>query len=202
MIFLRYESFRSYLRLYPVTSTLLALNVLVFMLNYLGNGNLINFGAFVAFPGDPYGLQEPWRYVTSIVLHYGWEHLFFNSFSTLVFAPPLERLLGSFRYTIFYVLCGIVGNILSALMFNMISSDPALVTVGASGAIYGIFGAYLNLAILQKSSLDEASRKTVFMILGFGLIYSFLVSNINIWAHVGGLIAGFLLYSQFARKNK
>ncbi len=163
---------------------------------------MLGHGAFVAYPGDPYGLQEPWRYATSIVLHFGWEHLLFNCFSILVFAPPLERLLGSFRYTVFYVLCGIVGNILSVLMYNMNSSAPALITVGASGAIYGVFGAYLNLALLHKTRLDDASRKTVYMILIFGLIYSVIVPNINIWAHAGGLIAGFLLYSQFERKNK
>ncbi|WP_270170120.1 rhomboid family intramembrane serine protease [Paenibacillus sp. SYP-B4298] len=200
MIFLRYESFRSYLRLYPVTSAILATNVLLFLWMVLGGEFLFKYGAFFAYPGDPYGLTEPWRYITSILLHANWEHLFFNCFSILVFAPPLERLLRSGPYLVFYVLCGIVANIVSVLMYNAISSDPALVSVGASGAIYGVFGAYLNMALLHKQVLDEGSRKTVFTILIFGLIYSFLVSNINIWAHVGGLIAGFVFFQQYARR--
>lgn len=199
MIFLRYESFRSYLKLYPVTSAILATNILLFVWMVLGGDVLFKYGAFLAYPGDMYGLQEPWRYVTSILLHANWEHLFFNCFSILVFAPPLERLLRSGPYLVFYVLCGIVANAVSVIMFNAFSADPALVSVGASGAIYGAFGAYLNLALLHKHTLDEGSRKTVFTILIFGLIYSFLVTNINIWAHVGGLIAGFAFFQQFAR---
>ncbi|MBD2846047.1 rhomboid family intramembrane serine protease [Paenibacillus sp. IB182496] len=196
MIFIRYESFQAYLKLYPITSAILGLNLLLFILSQIVGLPLLEFGAFIQMPADPYGLIEPWRYVTSQFLHLSWQHILFNCFSILVFAPPLERLLGSLRYLVFYLLCGIVGNLFSALW------GPAwLVSAGASGAIYGVFGAYLNLALIRKDMLDAASRKTVYTILILGIVFSFMtVTRVNILAHVGGLAAGFALYAPFAAR--
>ncbi|UVI31944.1 rhomboid family intramembrane serine protease [Paenibacillus spongiae] len=187
MIFLRYESFRGYLRMFPVTSAIIAINLIVFFYDkWVAGGELLARGMFIESPFDPYGLNEPWRYVTSIFLHGGYEHLFFNMFAILVFAPPLERMLKSGRYALFFLLCGIGGNALSAVVETGVSAS-----VGASGAIYGVYGAYLYLATMKKT-LDEASRKTVYTILVFGVIYSLVAANVDLWAHVGGGIAGFV----------
>ncbi len=203
MIFLRYESFRGYLRLYPVTSLILAINIVLFLIDrFLFDYAITNWGMFFQHPLiDLYGTTEPWRYVTSIALHGGWDHLLFNSFSIFVFAPPLERLLGHFRYLIFYLLAGIAGNVLSAF----VHAGSIHGAVGASGAIYGIFGAYLYMALFHKRILDESSRKTVYMILAFGLIYSVITPRIDIWGHVGGGIAGFAmlgLYTEWIRSRR
>lgn len=205
MIFLRYESFRSYLKLYPVTSAVIALNIVYFIIvASTGDTNnayhAIDFGAFVTHPtADPYGMLQPWRYVTSIFMHSGLEHLFYNMFALLVFAPPLERLLGSLRYVGFYFLCGIAGNGLSAFVHSIDGSTLGHVGVGASGAIYGIYGAFLFISVFRKAQLDDGSRKTVYTILIFGVIYSVLVAKVDLWAHAGGAIAGFLLYKLFDR---
>ncbi|WP_141506128.1 rhomboid family intramembrane serine protease [Paenibacillus luteus] len=205
MIFLRYESFRSYLKLYPVTAALIALNIVYFIIVAIsGDPNsayhAYQYGAFAAHPAfDPYGLQEPWRYITSMFMHSGLEHLLYNMFSLLVFAPPMERLLKRFRYAMFYLLCGIAGNAMSAFV-NVLQNDPEThIGVGASGAIYGVFGAFLYISLFRKSQLDESSRKTVYIILIFGVVYSFLVPQIDLWAHAGGALAGFLLYHIFDR---
>ncbi|GLX69252.1 rhomboid family intramembrane serine protease [Paenibacillus glycanilyticus] len=204
MIFLRYESFRGYLRAYPVTSVLIALNLIYFIVVAMtGNtndaGHVIDYGAFISYPaGDPLGLQEPWRYVTSIFMHSGIQHLLFNMFSLLVFAPPLERLLKSLKYALFYLLCGILGNLLSSLISSYIQNEPHL-AVGASGAIYGVYGAFLFISLFRKAWLDEASRKTVYTILGFGVVYSILIPSIDLWGHVGGGLAGFVLYGLLDR---
>ena len=143
MIFLRYESFRSYLRQFPVTSALIALNIIYFVIVALAGStndiyHLIDFGSFVTIPVlDPYGIIQPWRYFTSIFMHGGIEHLLYNMFALIVFAPPLERLLKSIPYAFFYLLCGIAGNVSSAFI-NHMTADPLVhVGVGASGAIYG-----------------------------------------------------------------
>jgi len=195
MIFLRYESFRGYLRMYPVTSILLGLILGVHVIDLILPGSpLLDWGFFYQHPlVDPYGLEQPWRYVTAIFLHAGWEHLLFNCFSILVFAPPLERLLGRRRYLLFYLLAGVLGNVFSAF----VHASEGNASVGASGAIYGIFGAYLYLALFRKQAMDEASRKTVYSILIFGLIYSLISPRINIWAHIGGGIAGFAMMRAF-----
>jgi len=195
MIFQRTETFRGYVRLYPVTSLILALNVVVFLIDYVILDREWTFrGAFFQDPAfDRYGLTEPWRYVTSIALHGGWDHLLFNSFSILVFAPPLERLLGHLRYFVYYVLSGIGGNVLSAIVY----ADSGSISLGASGAIYGLFGAYLYIAVFRKFAMDEATRKTIYITLAFGLIYSLIVPRVNIWAHIGGALAGLALMALF-----
>jgi membrane associated rhomboid family serine protease len=195
MIFQRKETFRDYVRLYPVTTAILAINLIVFLIDYVFLDQRWTYeGMFYQEPVfDRYGFAEPWRYVTSIALHAGWEHLLFNCFSILVFAPPLERALGHFRYFSYYVMAGIGGNFLSAFVYA--GSEHA--SVGASGAIYGLFGAYLYVALFRRSVLDEATLKTIYITLGFGLIYSLLMPRVNIWAHIGGAITGFALMALF-----
>lgn len=199
MIFLRNESFRSYIRFYPVTATILAVNLIVFILDtYLFNQQLTTQGMFYQERYfNRYGLSEPWRLITSIVLHADWEHLLYNCFSILVFAPPLEKILGHFRYLLFYLAAGVAGNALSA--FIHVGTDYA--SVGASGAIYGVFGAFLFLAIYRKFALDEATRTTIYTILIFGLIYSVIVPHINIWAHIGGGAFGFAMMGILAARK-
>lgn len=205
MIFLRYESFRGYLRAYPVTSVIIALNLIYFIvIAFTGDTNsaehVLDYGAFTSYAhGNPLGLDEPWRYVTSIFMHAGFQHLLFNMFSVLVFAPPLERLLKPLKYAVFYLLCGILGNAFSAVISSLTDEWIQHVSVGASGAIYGVYGAFLFISLFRKAWLDEASRKTVYMILGFGVVYSFLIPSVDLWGHVGGGLAGFLLYGLLDR---
>lgn len=205
MIFMRYESFRGYLRMFPVTSTLIALNLVYFIYLMLVGGTtnwevLVRNGAFVTHTlYDPFGTTQPWRYVTSIFMHSGFQHLLFNMFSLLVFAPPLERLLRTVKYGVFYLLCGVLANAFSAVMHVIMNDAGSHAAVGASGAIYGVYGAFLYISLFRKAWLDEASRKTVYTILGFGVIYSIVVPRVDLWGHIGGGIAGFLLYSLFDR---
>lgn len=205
MIFLRYESFRSYLKLYPVTSALLAINLIMFAILELTGGsqnilNLIRWGALIKAPSlDPFGLEQPWRYLSAMFLHIGWEHLLFNCFSLLVFAPPLERLLGHIRYVVFYLLSGIAGSLLSLMLYD--DSLRVGLSAGASGAIYGVLGAFLHIVLLQRHKLDEASRKTVITILVIGVLMSIFIQRIDLLAHVGGGFAGFALYGLMQRRQ-
>jgi len=199
MMFLRYESFKDYVRYYPVSTILLAIIIVVhfgFMLFAAIQGTPANqlkwvYGGFIkANRFEP----EFWRYVTSIFIHGHFAHLLFNAFSLYVFAPPLERALGRFRYIFLFLFAGVVGNIFTSLFMNQIFS------VGASGSIYGIFGAYFYYMIFRRRSIDEASRRTLQMLLLIGIIFSVIMPNINFYAHLGGLVGGFvlnLLYSKF-----
>ncbi|QJD83077.1 rhomboid family intramembrane serine protease [Cohnella herbarum] len=200
MLFLRYENFRGYLRLYPITALILAVNLIMFLLdNWFLDSRLTIWGLFYQEPVfNRYGMAEPYRYLSSIILHAGWEHLLFNCFSTLVFAPPLERMLGHLRYLLFYLVAGIGGNALSAI----IHAGSEYASVGASGAIYGVFGAYLFLAVFRKAALDEATRKTIYGTLVFGVIYSVLSPNINLWAHIGGALSGFAMMGAIVTLRK
>jgi membrane associated rhomboid family serine protease len=189
-MFFRYESFRQYLRLYPLTSMILAANLIVYLLMLLtgqpkDTDTLIRFGAMVNEP--PYR-NEYWRYFTSMFVHIGFEHLLFNGFALFVFTPPMERIAGRLRYLILYLGSGLAGNLATVLL----SPDP-FVSAGASGAIYGIFGAFLYLILLRKDLFDQSARTTVYSMLGLGLVYSLAVPGVNFYAHAGGFAGGFLL---------
>lgn len=190
MIFLRYENWKQYLRFYPVTSFLLLANLVMFgVLTWAGSSQdtetLLRFGAMFKYPG----LQtEAWRYVSSMFLHIGFTHLLFNCFAIYVFAPPLERLLGSWSYLVLYILSGVIGNIGSQWLHQDI-----YIGAGASGAIYGIYGAYLYLALFHRAVLDKQSRQTVTTILVVGVVQSMIIPNVDLYAHLGGFVGGMLL---------
>ncbi|MCM3205310.1 rhomboid family intramembrane serine protease [Paenibacillus illinoisensis] len=199
MIFIRYENWRSYLKFFPLTSILLVVNVVMFIILAANGGStnpmtLLRFGALTnheLFSG------EWWRYFSSIFLHAGFSHLLFNSFALVVFAPPMERLLGSVRYGLLYLGSGVLGNVLALAWYN--SAGETTISVGASGAIYGIYGAFLYVALFQRTMMDEASRKTLYTLLAFGIIFSFAMSGINWMAHLGGLLGGFFIYGLLIR---
>ncbi|MEB3100237.1 rhomboid family intramembrane serine protease [Ferviditalea candida] len=198
MIFLRYESFKGYIRYYPVTSVVLLVNTLLMVLMFVDGGSqnvdtLVRFGALVTHY-EPYS-SEVWRYFTSIFLHIGLDHWLFNSFAIFVFAPPLERIMGKLPYLILYIGSGLIGNIASAWL-----QTDVQVSAGASGAIYGIYGAFLFIGFFRKRLLDDQSHKTVLIILVIGVIYSVLIPHVSLLAHLGGAIGGFLLFPLLKRQ--
>lgn len=194
MIFLRYESFSQYLRQYPITSGLLAANLLFFVVVWLTGGtttmNLIRWGALTP-------LNEWWTHLASMFLHGDIIHLLFNMFALFVFAPPLERLLKGMRYLTLYIASGLIGNLATLWAYGL--KNQLFVSVGASGAVYGLFGCYLYLVLFHKTAMDEQSRKTVLMILGMGAVYSILIPQVNFYAHFGGLLGGFAVFALWIR---
>ncbi|WP_025691735.1 rhomboid family intramembrane serine protease [Paenibacillus zanthoxyli] len=201
MIFIRYENWKSYLKFYPVTSLIILANIVMFMVLTLNGGStnpetLLRFGALADAGPER---TELWRYVASIFLHNGFTHLLFNGFALLVFAPPLERLMGWWRYVLLYVLGGVVGNILSNGAWGGGTEEVITVSVGASGAIFAVYGAFLYIALFQRTMMDEGSRRTLYGLLTMGIIMSFVTPNVNWTAHIGGLIGGFFLYGLIIR---
>ncbi|MNM94954.1 Rhomboid protease GluP [compost metagenome] len=197
LIFIRYENLKSYLRYYPVTSLILLVNIIMFLLVAFNGNDLLRFGALT---NDISYEHEKWRYLTAIFLHDGFDHILFNSFALVVFAPPMERLLGSWKYAVLYLGSGLLANALSMAYYNY-QMEPTL-TVGASGAIYGVYGGFLYVALLQRQFMDDASRKTLYAILMVGLVFSVIVDNINWMAHLGGLITGFFIYGILIRLSR
>lgn len=188
-MFARRESFKEYIRYYPVTTALLAIQVIMFLLMQLYGSSqdsltLIKFGAMFDLPGLH---PEFWRYFTAMFLHVGLGHLFFNSFAMIIFAPPLEIMLGKIRYLVLYLVSGVVGNIFSAWLHK-----DYYIGAGASGAIYGIYAAYLFLALFRKDIMDQATKQTIMIIIGAGFLSSIITPNVDVYAHLGGFIGGFV----------
>ncbi|WP_409344536.1 rhomboid family intramembrane serine protease [Paenibacillus sp. MBLB4367] len=198
-MFARTESLKQYIRLYPVTTALIVIHlILMGLMEWYGSSRdtetLLRFGALFELPGVT---TEPWRYVSAIFLHIGFSHLLFNSFTLYVFAPPLEIMLGRWRYVLFYLISGIAGNIASMWLH-----PDYFVSAGASGAIYGIYAAYLYLAIFRRDIIDKQTKQTIVTIIVIGFLYSVIVPNIDLYAHFGGFAGGFITIALIALSIK
>ncbi|CAG7644247.1 rhomboid family intramembrane serine protease [Paenibacillus allorhizosphaerae] len=186
-MFLRRESLKQYIRLYPVTATIIVIHLLVMAaMEWYGSSKdsvtLLRFGAMFDLPGiEP----EPWRLVTSIFIHIGFEHLLFNSFALYVFAAPLEGMIGSWRYALYYLACGVIGNVASAWLHS-----DHYIGAGASGAIYGVYAAYLYMSVFRKDLIDYQTKQTVRTIVIVGFISSIIIPNVDLYAHAGGFVGG------------
>lgn len=129
---------------------------------------------------------EYWRLVTAMFLHGGFVHLLINSFSLNAIGSIAETVYGRRRFIAIYAVSGILGNLLS-LCF---SPYPG---VGASGAIFGLLGAMLYLGVKNPEFMRSGFGKDILGLAVLNLIYGFTASGIDNFAHLGGLIGGFLV---------
>ena len=172
---------------------LIAVNVLVYLAQ-LGQGAPVQANRGSIFEnGALYGPLvadgEWWRLLTAAFLHYGPVHLAMNMFVLYLFGPPLEAALGSIRFLMLYLAAGLAGSA-GALVLN-----PEAATVGASGAIYGLFGAML---ILERQG-TYVFGGSVIPLLVINLAITFLLPGISIGGHLGGLAGGALAILALSR---
>lgn len=130
---------------------------------------------------------EPWRIVTSIFVHLSILHILFNMYSLFIFGPMMERMLGRARFAALFLLSGIGGSAAVLLI------APGTVVAGASGAIFGLLGAYF---VIQRH-LGGNSRQLL-IVIGLNLVLSF-IPGIAWQAHIGGLVVGALVGLIFVR---
>jgi rhomboid protease GluP len=143
---------------------------------------------------------EYYRLFTSMFLHFGFSHLMNNMLMLLVMGWSLEVELGHVKFVILYLLSGLGGNVLS-LGWDIMTHDYA-VSAGASGAIFGVIGASLYIAIRNRGRIgDVTGRGLIFMIV-LSLYYGYTSGNVDNLAHIGGLAAGFILSILLYRKPK
>lgn len=180
-------------RVWPVaTFALLAVNFIFFGLEILAGGSeqtsvLLNLGA--AF--GPYLRRgEYWRLVTPMFLHAGWWHILGNSYALFVLGPILERVYGYGRYLTLYVAAGVGGAALSMALAKNVS-------VGASGAIFGVAGAMLVTGYAHRHVIPprwgRAFGRGMLPFIVLNLAIGASVHVIDNWCHLGGLAAGALL---------
>ncbi|WP_100010654.1 rhomboid family intramembrane serine protease [Lentibacillus sediminis] len=170
------------------TYILLAVNLLVFFLLERNGSStsvedLIDFGAKYnpAIIAD----GEWWRIITSMFLHIGFLHLFMNMLAVYYIGSLVERIFGSFRFIVIYFLAGIGGG-LASFAFS------ANVSAGASGALFGLFGALLFFGLLHKRIFFQTMGMNVLVLIGINIVFGFSIQQIDNAAHLGGLFAGFI----------
>lgn len=185
-MFTRRESFSEYIRFYPIVTIFLALNIGIYLLTLLPfiGDYIISAGLGVNYLVAD---GEWWRLLTPMFLHGGIMHILFNMFVLFVFGPELEKITGKLRFASLFMLAGILANVATYLL-----QDPSYRHLGASGAIFGIFGAYGALVYYTKKSMPEL-RQIIIPIIAISVIMTFVQPNINVTAHLTGLITGFII---------
>lgn len=203
-----------------VTLTLIIINSVVFLFEVsLGAQTeqfIASFGMVPRLVGQGYSptlsVNPYLTFLTSMFLHGGWLHLIGNMLYLWIFGDNVEHAMGRIRFLIFYLAAGLSAG-LTHFFFNQNSGIP---TVGASGAIAGVLGAYLNLyprarvqtAVPFGFYLQIITLPAV-VVLGFWFVMQLIsagmtpkgVAGVAYGAHIGGFIAGYALVRRFCKKE-
>lgn len=133
---------------------------------------------------------EPWRMLTSMFLHYGALHIAMNMIGLIDGGRHVERMYGTAGFLALFLISGLVGSFATALRANVVSA-------GASGAIFGVFGAFGAFLFLHRDRLDKEQVKKqsrgLLIFLAYNIFFGMTAKGIDLVAHAGGLVAGFLV---------
>lgn len=169
------------------TYILIAINVIYFIIiemlgSSLDPSHLIQFGAkFNPLIMD----HEWWRIISSMFIHVGFVHLFMNMLALFYLGTAVERIYGPWKFLLIYTLGGVSGGLASfAFTVN--------VSAGASGAIFGLFGALLFFGLHERKIFLQTIGREIIFLIAFNIIFGFIVPQIDNGAHLGGLFAGFI----------
>jgi membrane associated rhomboid family serine protease len=189
-------------RMAPVTQALLIANVVAFGLQFLSGQFLIPSFALwplgsEQFPGAP--TFRPWQLLTYGFLHAGPAHLFFNMLALYMFGGDIERLLGSRRYLVYYLLC-VIGAAVTQLVVMGNIDRPPVPTVGASGGVFGLLLAF-GMAYPQRRIIllfPPIPMPAWLFVTLYGLLELYLgvtgtSQGVAHFAHLGGMVVGFML---------
>ena len=191
-----------------ITYGLIIINIVLYTINYFTGDSLNNMFAFV--PKNFLLGMEPWTIITHQFMHGGWSHLLGNMWFLIIFGDNIEATLGKGKYLTFYLLCGVIAA-LSHMAFNL---DSVIPTVGASGAISGVLGAYIVLYPKNKISTIipfgfiriYKVDALYYIVIWFALqvIFNFTdpYGGVAYMAHIGGFVGGAILIILFGGKRK
>ena len=171
-----------------VTPLLIIICVIAFVLMYLiGNGSedvytLLYFGA-----NNRALVQEGevWRLVTSVFLHIGLAHLVVNMYSLYIIGKQLEGFLGKIKYLAVFLISGLLGSLLSVVFHESVSA-------GASGAIFGLLCSLLYFGYHYRLYLGTVLKTQIIPVIILNLAIGFMFQGIDNFAHIGGLVGGYL----------
>ena len=191
---------------YPnlITTLLVAINVIVYLILAIMGGNIVNISDNLVQQWGQVGLLveagEYWRIFTAMFVHFSILHIGLNMLSLFLIGRTVEVLYGKWRYLAIYLLSGILGGIIT-LFFTPLN----VISAGASGAIFGVFGALGIFFVVNRRALgaygNGAIGQWVFW-LGLNLIWGFSTPGIGILDHIGGLVAGMVLALIFMPRQR
>ncbi|MFW6298968.1 MAG: rhomboid family intramembrane serine protease [Bacillota bacterium] len=178
----------------PVSTLLIAAVTVMFVITLLFGGfnqeTLLELGALY----EPLVIEEgQWYRLFSVMfLHGSAIHYILNTlFGLYIIGGALERQIGPLKYLLVYIVSGIIASFTIVAAY-FISGQPVL-TVGASGAIYGVLGAFLYLVVNHKEWFDPRDIQGIKALIFINVVFTFLSENISIPGHIGGLIGGYAI---------
>jgi membrane associated rhomboid family serine protease len=158
-----------------VTYSIIAACILIYGLQWLTGQRLTN--AWIYVPS--FTAEQPWRMITSTFLHGSPLHILFNMYTLYVFGSVIERLIGHGRFLVLYMVSGFAGSVAVLLL------APTVPVLGASGAIFGLMGAYFVITRHLGGNQTQ-----VFVLIAINLAAGFFIPGISWQGHLGGLIGG------------
>ncbi len=166
-----------------ITISLLVINIIVFILTMLDYDFMIN-----TFANYYKNVQngEVYRLLTCTFIHANIYHIFFNMYALYQIGSQMEKYYGKIKFLIIYLVSALLGSLLSVTLTTNVS-------VGASGAIFGLFGAMLYFGYKYRTSLDAFLRSGIVPVILINLALGFLIPNIDVMGHIGGLLGGLLI---------
>lgn len=175
-----------------LTNILIAVNLLVFLISAWISKNIFDIDIYTliimgAKVNSLIDKGQVWRLITCAFLHGGLIHIFFNMYALKILGPEIEYVYGKIKYLVIYLLSAIAASIFSYIF------GPQSVSVGASGAIFGLFGAMLIFGIKHRKQMGKAYMMNILQVIFVNVIIGISSSNIDNAAHFGGLIVGALI---------
>jgi rhomboid protease GluP len=168
-----------------VTIGLIAINVFVYLLTLLyGLDAVATYGALY---GPAVREGEVYRLLTAAFIHSGLLHLFLNMYALYIIGIQLESFYGSLKYLIIYLFSAIMGSLLSMTFLGNAWS------LGASGAIFGLFGALLYFGYHYRVYLGNTLRSQIIPVILLNLFIGLAIPSIDMSAHIGGLFGGIIM---------
>lgn len=166
-----------------ITKIIIAINVALFFLFAASSHNMsIYFGAnsLAIFQNHEY-----WRLISSMFAHANLLHLVVNMYSLHIIGSQIESYMGRTRFLFIYLFSGMLGSLLSVAM-----NDLNIISVGASGAIFGLMGSLLYFGYHYRVYLSNALKSQIIPLIMINLLFGFMIEGIDNFAHIGGLIGG------------
>ncbi len=179
----------------PVSVSLVVINVIIYCTYFIIGEPFITSGQMnfeLVSQGQIY------RLVTAMFLHGGIQHIAGNMILLYFLGQIIENKTGSVKYGIIYLVSGIMGNVVSYL-YEMVSG-ARYVSVGASGAVYGLIGALIYLVIRKTQGLN-IDKKRLFLMVAYCIYSSFATEHIDFAAHLGGMLFGFIVTALLCPKG-
>lgn len=183
-----------------VTKILMAISIIIFMWMVLGGANPIDIDNLTLYS---YGANykeavlngDFYRLLTCTFLHAGIFHLLFNMYALYIIGDQLESYIGKYKFLLVYLVSALSGSLLSIVFSNNLS-------VGASGAIFGLLGSLLYFGYHFRLYLGSVLKNQIIPLILINLIFGFITPGIDNAAHIGGLIGGYLATTIVGIKGK